>query len=423
MSSRNLTNQIHAASSLLTPQMLKKEKNTVRGSVLAGTDVIKYYKIDINAPAPHRQAWQRYMLIAGTSTSELISEWKTYLLSYTFAQAPSLEAHLAKSGYAVVTVPEATLARLAEWFITARTHVENLPDQETAESVASSAAVRGHLLAIANFPGMPVPNIDIPLEHSSLQLNSKICVGHWSLVLFLMGKRIQGEDHTSIEVRRPKAVIEKASLPATVFSLNGEGKLSQKAHIGINSAWGELASLREIVIKEFAKIATHSNNIEEDILFTTIRLLQFNGLSYVAIILSFLTTYPWAASLPQLRPSVQKFMSSFEALKKYDSAIRPYVKLIHADRVNIFPRKELEALITVAVSAAQDQVGAGTLSDYYIDSAYGPVVEAFKKELEHRERVEKAKKTKELRDIEGDRSEEEDESSSDDYESEGSGEE
>jgi len=217
----------------------------------------------------------------------------------------------------------------------------------------------------------------------------KVLACHYSLVLFLAGKRVDGSDHTSMTVKRPKALRDKAHLGASVGFLDGALRLSDTSHLLINNAWAEMSILRSTCITEFAAFSASDTDFIQDIVYTTMHLLQFSGMQHAKITHGFLKAYDWVVEVPSLRNSLGIFVGSVKAMAKYPGEIQPYLKVIYGDKVDVFPRKELEPLVACALAVGREI--DENLKDFFSSGEYAAIVEAFMDERERRRTIREGK--------------------------------
>jgi hypothetical protein len=204
-----------------------------------------------------------------------------------------------------------------------------------------------------------------------------------------MGKRIEGDDHSAITASRPDAVKKKAHLSQQMAFLDGALKLSDNSHIPINSAWAELSALRALTITEFSKYSQNDTDFVQDLIYTTMHLLKWSGMTHAKITMNLLLAYPWIDEIPVLRTALGVYVESVVALMKVDPVLRPYVKLISGDKSAVFPRKELEPLVACAVSVAEET--GEEIKKFYRSNAFVGVVEAFTEERDRRDRIREGK--------------------------------
>lgn len=270
---------------------------------------------------------------------------------------------------------------------------ENRPGVEVA-----SGALRESL----DFPLLPRIHPDVDLALGNGEWVGKVVLCYYSIILFLAGKRIEGEDHSQITDLRPKALRGKAHIDAPLDFLEGSLRMSDASHLFINNAWSEMGQLRTVVFTEYAGYDSDDTDLAKDIIWTSVHLLRFAYMSHALITYNFLQAYPWAYDVPALKTSISIYISSLKESGKVDQRLFPFIKLIYGDKSGLFPRKEMEPLIACAKKVQEES--NSSLADFYSNASFNPIVEAFMEEKERREKIRGMgleKKEKELLDYFG----------------------
>lgn len=325
-----------------------------------------------------RRAFLFLIMCSGTSSRTSLNEWKVFIATYTVALFPGMLSKLPASIFTLTPLEETQVG------IILTTYQGMVSALRGRDEVALSATI-AQLGAGSPIPGFPTPDPALDWKTANGQWATKIVISHYSIVLFLVGKRIEGDDHSAITTARPDAVKKKAHLSGVMGFLDGPLRLSDTSHNLINNAWAELSSLRALVMSEFAKFGQSDTDFSQDMVYTTMHLLRWGAMTHAKITMDFVRAYPWVASVPQLRASLSVFIESVRALEKVDPLLRPYVKLIYGDKSSVFPRKELEPLVACAVDVATEV--SETLTAFYVSNAYQPIVDAFNEERARRERI------------------------------------
>jgi len=183
----------------------------------------------------------------------------------------------------------------------------------------------------------------------------------------------------AIEVNRPRALIGKYGLGATTMLLNGAAKMSFQGQKCVSMSWNELGAFRAILMREFSYFASSETNVPQDIFYLHVRMMKFAHMTHVRLIYEMLIEHPWAADWQPLSGSVRKYLSHLDALARIPEEEQPFIKLIYGDKLDLFPRKELQAL--TACSLAVLEQNNDDLGDYYHDSQFGAVADQFMEEL------------------------------------------
>lgn len=323
-------------------------------------------------------AWLLHLALLGTSVTTRVKEWKSWVLSYLIAVAPHLAAKIPGRAYPRIVLSDTqikdmvkTLGDIKALYATKDKNIVVPGMKKACESIS--------------FDGLPVIAKDLPWEKLSGDWDVKILLGHFSIVLFLVGKRIEGSDHSPIAKARPEAVRKKAHLFTVRALLDGDLRMSDVSHNLINSAWAEMAVVRSVAITEFAAYSQSDTDFGQDIIYTTMHLLRWSGMQHARITMDFLHTYPWATEVPQLRTFIAKYLDHMKTAAKFDPVLQPYLKVIFQDKVDVFPRKELEPLVGCALDT-QEAV-SDTLKNFYRSSDYSSIVAAFREEAERRSSI------------------------------------
>lgn len=320
----------------------------------------------------------RLLMVSGTSDSKTLSEWKSYVATYTLIMFPTLRKKMTATGFSFKEISADELG-------TIRAAFKIMDDaMEKEDKVEIDEAAKG-LVGKRFLVGLPVcaPGRDWMSSHG--ECIPKVYACHYSLVLFLAGKRIDGDDHSAMTVRRPQALKKKAHLGDSVSFLDGSMRLSDASHVYINSAWSEMSLLRSICIQEFSRFSGTETDFIQDLIHTTMHLLRYSGMQHARITHGFLKAYPWVVEIPVLKTSLGIYVDSAMSAAKYPEHLQPYLKLMYGDKTDVFPRKELEPLIACAVAASSET--NESLKDFYTSGEFGAIVEAFLTERERRENI------------------------------------
>lgn len=359
-----------------TATLTRGKKGAPIGLSLVDKVVVAHLPKGVSEEA--RRAFLFLVMCAGTSLSSSLNEWKAYVAVYTLAVAPGLEARMPASSFTLVPLTPAQVIELTTIFESFKSALSDRNESAVTDIVSRGAAA-------SYIPGLPKWNPSLDWKPAGRMWVPKVMFGHYSIVLFLIGKRVDGDDHTSIAINRPDAIKKKAHLSMPVPFLDGDLRLSDSSHVLINNAWAELATLRGLALTEFAQFAQSDTNFSQDLIYTTMHLLRWGGMQHARITIDFLRAFPWVASIPSLRTPLAVFVESIRALEKIDPTLRSYVKLIYGDKSAVFPRKELEPLVACAVSVAKEI--NPTLEDFYVSNAYASIVDAFTEERDRRDKI------------------------------------
>lgn len=367
--------------SLFAPVQPPTAAGPSRAPTTAFTSKVPYPILGPNATETDRLALAAAFMLAGTSTTGTLLEWKSYLAGYTVLVTPALAGMLPQATYTRIVIPETQMATIRSAY---RDFFSILHDTDIAPTLEQKRAY-----ANRGFPaGIPAPNVDLPWEEAYGEIDPKVVACHFAIVLFLAGKRIDGTDHTPITVKRPEALRSKAHFYDVIGFLDGSLRLSDHSHSIINSAWAESSALRAKCFTEYSQFAHMETDIIQDLIYTTMHLLKYSGMQHARITYGFLQAYPWVVEMPTLRAAVATYMESVQAASKYPEHVQPYIKLIYADKAGLFPRNELEPLVECALDVAKKTTP--TLQEFYTSDNYASVVDAFNRERQKRESTQTA---------------------------------
>jgi hypothetical protein len=340
--------------------------------------------------AETRQKFLMAMTVVGSSKSGSLSEWKSYVAAYTLMMFPGIGKDIPREVLRPVPISNESVASFIACYdtIAADPHYEEATAAIPAEIKLTTEPI---------LPGLPLIENHVQMRYAMWEESYKVIACHYAILLFLAGKRIEGDDHTPITQRRPDALKRKAHLEGDVVVLDGEYRISDIGHIMINSAWAELTALRSQCIRSFSSFESDTTDEVQDLIYTTMHLLKYSNMNHAKIANNFIATYPWVHEVPALKSSLTVFAESVEAAEKYDPTIRPFVKLMYGDKANIFPRKEMEPLIACAVGATQDV--NPTLAQFYTSDDYAGIVDAFLEERDRRSNIRDLKVRAEEREL------------------------
>jgi hypothetical protein len=270
--------------------------------------------------------------VIGKGTTDRVAAWQVFALTLSCLCFPALEEKIKATGsadYLFSPLP-------AQFCQGVRDLVEQIQLDPSRE--------------------LPVPELPLapltPALYSAEYWNCGTVLGiysYYALVTHLMGKRVDQETRDAITVRRPGNLIDKFSAGSASYILTGDGRMSDEAHLGINSAWGVANSARKPIIKAFCVLRA-ADDLPSRILFTMFGMLEYSGMQPAVFIHNLLTICPWViADLPALRPAYDVYKESVVAFATADPEFRPYLKLYYGDSSQIFHAKTLVDLIALAV--------------------------------------------------------------------------
>jgi len=316
--------------------------------------------------------------LLGTDLSATSLQWKSYVASYTCLLFRGFSQKLPKDSF---EIHEVTIESV-------QTVLDKIDGYQAVAYVdeADNALADNGLDGLSVHRTLPTARILKGCKWVGAECTAKHAYCHYALVVFLISKQVGSSGHDPIAINRPRGLIQKYSLDDVTMILNGDLRMSNDAHVGINVAWNEMSAFRAICMREFATFGASDTDMGQDIVFTNVRLMRYGQMVHSTLIYRFIQEYPWVAEFPGLRGQVAAYKDSIRAMLGVDATIRPFVKLIWGDKTNIFPRKEMEGLVACALSVLEET--NDTLKDFYRSALWGNLVESFQEERLRRERVE-----------------------------------
>lgn len=320
-------------------------------------------------------------MLMGTNTTASLEEWKSYVCSYTCFLIPEMRGKLALENYAYTAVSKASMAPILA-------RLQTYIDKGLAEEEDNNLSDTG-LVNITLHAGLPAASAPSGYKWVGAEATMKHIYAHYSLVVFLAGKIITDVNRAAITENRPGAIIGKCNLDEETLTLVGALRLSDPSHTYIHAAWAEMTTFRAACFLEFMNYASMNVNFAQDIIYTSVHLLRYTGLTHARFAYKLLKANPWVREFPPLQGSVTVFEDSLRESMKVPSLLQPYLKLIFADKSNLFPRKEMEPLVACAV-AIEEQM-SDTVQQFYRSDKYAAIVDLFMDERQQRSSIGKNK--------------------------------
>jgi len=322
-----------------------------------------------------RAAMAWFMMVTGTSATTDLASWKVYIAMYSVFMVPSLGGKLPPNLFLRAVMSQERMLALRG------AYTRLMLTFEESEDLPGEGPNQAYM-AVARTPGLPQADTSLSWGLGYAERHPKIYASHYSIVLFLLSKRVEGENHDAISQKRPEALRKKAHIDDVCAFLDGDLRPSDESHLGINNAWAESAALRAVCLEEFSYFSQTETDITQDLIYTSMHLMRFGGMQHAKITYSFLKAYPWAVEVPALKGPIGVYIDSIKASNKFPERVRPYIKLIYGDKVGLFPRNELDMLVACAVAVNKET--NPTLQDFYVSDQFGAVVEAFMDERDRR---------------------------------------
>jgi hypothetical protein len=204
--------------------------------------------------------------------------------------------------------------------------------------------------------------------------------------VYLSAKLITDANRTQLTEARPRAVISAFLLydsqsgePEGIVSvLNGDMMLSTTAHHEIHRAWFEMSAFRRHALAPILVSASHGRQIAFEVMHVTVSMMKWAQMSHAVFIAQLLAAEPWVESYSPLAAQVQLFKASAEKLKELPKAEVEFTRVIHGNRVGLFRRRDLAALVECALSDLR--ASTPTVGAYFSDPSYAPTVLAYQTE-------------------------------------------
>lgn len=320
-------------------------------------------------------------MLMGTNTTASLEEWKSYVCSYTCFLIPEMRGKLATENYAYTAISKAAIAPVL-------TRLQAYIDKGLVGEEDNNLSDTG-LVNITLHAGLPAASAPGGYKWAGAEATMKHIYAHYSLIVFLAGKIITDVNRAAITENRPGAIIGKCNLDEETLTLVGALRLSDASHVYIHAAWAEMTTFRAACFLEFMNYASMNVNFAQDIIYTSVHLLRYTGLTHARFAYKLLKANPWVREFPPLQGSVTVFEDSLRESMKVPSLLQPYLKLIFADKSNLFPRKEMEPLVACAV-AIEEQM-SDTVQQFYRSDKYAAIVDLFMDERQQRSTVGKGK--------------------------------
>lgn len=313
-------------------------------------------------------------MLMGTAQSATLSSWKSYICSYTCFLLPEMRGKLPADSYATTSLTRAAVAPMLAL-------VEQYMDNGLAEEDQNALPDEG-LIGVTLHSGLPAAAALSGYKWCGAEATMKHVYSHYSMIVFLAGKIITDVNREAITDRRPAAIIGKCNLDPLTLTLNGALRLSDASHTYINAAWSEMTVFRAVCFLEFMNYASMEVNFAQDIIYTSVHLLRYTGLSHARFSYKLIKANPWVKDFPPLQSSYTVFEDSLRESMKIPAMLQPYIKLIFADKSNLFPRKEMEPLVACAVAIEQQMYD--TVQQFYRSDRYTAIVDLFLAERQRR---------------------------------------
>lgn len=313
-------------------------------------------------------------MLMGTATGAPLESWKSYVCSYTCFLLPEIQGRLPAESYTFVSLSKAAITPVLA-------RIQQYVDMGLVEDDANKLPDDG-LAGVTLHPELPAAGAGAGYKWCGAEATMKHIYAHYSLIVFLAGKIITVDNREAITEKRPAAIIGKCNLDENTLTLNGPLRISDDGHVYINAAWSEMTIFRATCFLEFIQYASMEVNFAQDIIYTSVHLLRYTGLSHARFSYKLIMSNPWVKDFAPLQSSYTTFEDSLKESIKVPALLQPYVKLIFADKSSLFPRKEMEPLVACAVAMEQEM--HDSVQQFYRSDKYAAIVDLFLAERQRR---------------------------------------
>jgi hypothetical protein len=309
--------------------------------------------------------------LMATNRSASLEEWKSYVVSYTGFLIPGMIGKLPKESYSTISMSKATInpaiTRILQYIRVA--HVATEEENPMADDGLHGLSVHS---------GLPAIEAEAGYKWVGAEATAKHIFAHYALIVFLAGKTITDLNREAITTNRPRALVGKCHLDEETLILNGALRISDIGHEYITVAWSEVSIFRAHCFLEFMNYASMDTNSMQDIIYTSVHLLRHSGMTHARLSYKLIKANMWVVDFAPLQGPVSVFFDSLRESLRVPTALQPYLKLIYADKSNLFPRKEMEPLVACAVAVEEEM--SDSITQFYRNERYQAIVELFMEE-------------------------------------------
>lgn len=214
-----------------------------------------------------------------------------------------------------------------------------------------------HMTAACREMGLPLPlyypramMITLVDDNMNIEL-----AGVLGVLAYAIGKRLTATNVEGFDRKRYQNIIDrylklvKTDPNPFTGALGGPSRPRQSLYPIINRAFGNDAAARKYMVHGFIQLSAEEETVTAGAAFLPFRLLRFAGIASYPIVTNFLNTYEYAYNIPGLKGGIAYYCASCMHLMKVPEEVRPYIKLIHQDRTDMFHRPDIGSLLNVAV--------------------------------------------------------------------------
>lgn len=274
-----------------------------------------------------------YMTSYGRSDDASPSRWGTLMYSYLVLAFEEFQGCIERQNHR-----EYVFKPLPAEFIEAVLALANAA--EVYEEPEAYNAVVASVPAMEKFPHIPINDTYFPGELAAT-LTIPAVYGYAALIVFLAGKRINEKNKVTIITRRPKNLKDAHQITdEAAFYLDGDGKMSDAAHMHFHQAWISHYHARVAVISEIARFGALDTTAQR-VVFTLSKMLQFAGMQQATFIHRFLQAFPHCINYACIRPSYNAYVASLHEVASAPQHLQPYYKVLYAEGTRAFHRTSI----------------------------------------------------------------------------------
>jgi len=302
------------------------------GTLLAGMlRHITAYRLPSTATTDERLFAMIALTLCGRSTNGEVSNWQSFVLSYTGLAFPEVITEITTSSRGEIEFLE-----FPPTFVTAIRSIDAALEADPTARV------------VIPFPGVfPIGPAEITAAESNCA-SILGCYGYYALIVHLMGKRINTDTRENMTIRRPGNLIDGFHAQSEEFILRGDGRMSDHAHTSINTAWDMLTSVKQVLVPKFT-LLDRSTGVPGQMVYTMFDMLKNSGMQPAALVHQLISAFPWIDEVPMLRPEYDFYVKSLTDYSRLPAPVRPYLKVMYGNTTKIFHAKSLANLTAIAV--------------------------------------------------------------------------
>lgn len=302
-----------------------------------------------------QHALMSLMMIIAAGTADLgVSEaipssttraWCTFIA--TFARL-IFESPLEKTSIGAndVIVSENMIAELIDWSDELRAYLSNAAGHKDAAEVTTMG---NNVATRFRLPPYNLVNNTI-LAGVLARDVEKESPAYYALIVYMSGRALTAQTEVAVQQTRPKNLQQKFNEGAIWSTIGGDAKMSKGAYKHLAKAWLMNITMRIGLLVPLISLEAGEAYVTGNIIYTMFKLLRGAGMAHVGIIFEFLRRYPWVAEMESLQGEMYLLALHSVSLKKAETRLQPYFKLLYADSTNFFDSKSLTRLTALAVT-------------------------------------------------------------------------